>query len=200
MYGYARVRIGMLTAMLAGAAKQPASADVVSLKRGNFVFEAGVGNLDITGNHGFSLRAGVNLDGGRFEAYSRCLSVTPCPPGTEVELDAFWGGNAVQGSATFRDVIYEDVGAFEGDSSAEIAFSGSVTMPEASDPPVSVSVTVPFDFAGAFAYGLNGPEPQRVLLSGGGRVTLTLQPIFDGEAWAWAIERAVFEFTRVETR
>jgi hypothetical protein len=189
-------RVGTFVVILAALTAHSADAQAVSIRRGTFVFQENVGELNISGNRGFSLQAGVTLDGGRFGAISTCNPQPECTPGRTVELDAFWSGNDLQGRATYRGETYDDVGALDGDSAAEIAFSGTVTMPAMSDPPAPVTVTVPFDFAGRFAFGLTGPEPQSVLLSGGGRVSLTLQP--NGEAWT--IERAVFRFTRVETR
>jgi hypothetical protein len=190
------VRVGLAVAILVGAASQSASAEVVSIRHGSFVFEGGAGVLDISGNRGFRLRVGVTIDGGRFEAFSQCSEFTPCPPGTTVNLDASWSGNDAQGTATLRGTAYNDVGAQDGDSAVSIGFSGSFTAPQMTDSPVTI--TVPFDFSGSFAYGLNGPEPQQALLSGGGHVTLTLRPSSDQSGWI--LERAVFAFSPVGTR
>jgi hypothetical protein len=117
-------------------------------------------------------------------------------PGTVLDVHAFWSGNDLGGIAKLRGITYEKVGSLDSDSSAAMGISGSVTMPPLSDGPVSV--TVPFEFAGSFAYGLNGPDPQRALLAGGGRATFFLR--LHDEGTTWVIQRVVFDFNPVEQR
>jgi hypothetical protein len=191
------LRFAMLVAVLVGGMTHSVltAADVVSIKRGLFSFQNGAGDLDISGNKGFRFVSRVFVSGGIFNPYSQCQ--TPdCPPGAVVSLEGRWIGNDARGSATFMGKTYDDVGGGDSDSGADIAFAGSVTMPPMSDGPVSV--TAPFDFSGSFAYGLTGSDPQEVLLAGGGRVILLLQPNVDGNSWE--LVRADFEFTPVENR
>lgn len=195
------VKSGFFAAVLIGAIAQSAAAEVIAIKDGTFIFEGsgtadpGTGRLEISGNKAFMFRAAVSASGGRFNLYSQCQS-PDCPPGTVVELDAFWIGNDLPGTATLRGKTYQDVGGLNSDSSAAAGFAGSVTMPPMSDGPVSI--TVPFDFSGRFSYGLLGPDPKESLLAGGGRVTVFLRPNFDGTSWE--LQRAVFEFLSVEER
>jgi hypothetical protein len=192
MVGTSRLRLGILVTILwcasAGTSVLNAQQDVRIL-RGTFVFEGGGGQLDISGTRGFEFQAGASIAGGFFEAYSQC-QFPECAPGTVVNLNAGWSGNDLGGSARYRGTAYESVGGLAADSSAGVLFSGTVTMPEMSDGPVSVSV--PFRLSGSFAYGLNGPAWERVALSGGGTATLYLRPAYEGTSWS--LERVVFDF------
>ena len=198
---YSNVRMAMVVAILAGAFPYSAAAEVIAIKDGTFIFEGngspnqGTGRVEISGNKAFTFSAGVDISGGRFNLYSQCQ--TPdCPPGAVVSLDAFWSGNDLQGTATLRGKTYNDVGGLDSDSGAAAGFSGSVTMPEMTGG--SVAVTVPFEFSGRFSYDLFGPRPKEALLAGGGRVTVFLRP--NSEGTSWELERAVFQFDRVEDR
>jgi hypothetical protein len=167
-----------------------AADDVVVIKGGTFSFEAGNGQLDISGTQGFTFASEVDLSGGTFGAYDLC-QVPECPPGTTLDLDAGWSGNDLLGRARLRGITYDDVGRLDGDSGAVIRFSGTVTMPPMSDEPVSIAV--PFRFSGRFSYGLTGPEEfESVSLTGGGDATLLLRPDFEGTSWI--IDRVVFDF------
>jgi hypothetical protein len=187
----ARLKVGILVAIVWSAVgAQPLGAQQdVKILRGSFVFATGHGQLDISGTQGFSFQAGASISGGFFEGYSQC-EVPECAPGTVVNLNAGWSGNDLGGDARYRGTAYDAVGSLSADSSAGVLFSGTVTMPEMSEEPVSVAV--PFQLSGSFAYGLNGAAPERVGLSGGGTATLYLRPAYEGTSWI--IERAVFDF------
>jgi hypothetical protein len=187
-----RIKLGILVATVwcATAGTQPLQAQQdVRILRGSFVFESGHGELNISGTQGFSFQAAAHVSGGFFEAYSQC-EFPECAPGTVVNLNAGWSGNDLGGSARYRGTAYDAVGSLAADSSAGVLFSGTVTMPEMSDGPVSVSV--PFRLSGSFAYGLNGPAWERVALGGGGTATVYLRPGYEGTSWI--IERVVFDF------
>ena len=166
-----------------------AADDVVVIKRGTFSFEAGEGQLDVSGTQGFAFTARVSISGGFFNAYEQC-QFPECAPGTTVDLNAQWTGNDLPGDGRLRGVTYDNVGSLDADSSAGIQFSGTVTMPPMSDQPVSI--TVPFEIVGSFAYGLTGAASERVSLTGGGNATLFLSPAHGGTSWA--IDRVVFDF------
>jgi hypothetical protein len=191
------LKVGILLATLATTATHQVGAEsgIITIKQGTFIFEEGVGHLDIAGNHRFRFVAAADISGGRFNAYTQCQS-WECPPGAVVNLDARWTGNDLPGSAQLRGKTYENVGGLDSDSAADVGFAGSVTMPPMSGEPTAI--TAAFDLSGAFAYDLLGANPQRDLLAGGGRVTLSLRPNADGSSWE--IQRAVFEFIPVEQR
>jgi hypothetical protein len=191
MFGHSLVKMGIIVALLPGVAA-PATAEVISILHGTFVFEVGEGGaLDISGNRGFKLEA-FAFPGGRFDAEDTCRS-PDCPPGTVVQLGAVWVGSDLPGTARLRGQRYEDVGGLTSPSSAAIEFSGEVTMPPMSDGPESI--TVPFDLTGTFVYG-EGQGSQTALLSGGGEVTLFLEP-YPGVN-SWQVRGAVFEFRPVK--
>ncbi len=75
-----------------------AADDVVVIKRGTFSFEAGDGQLDVSGTQGFAFTAGVAISGGFFDAYDQC-QFPECAPGTTVDLNAQWTGNDLPGEA-----------------------------------------------------------------------------------------------------
>jgi hypothetical protein len=203
MFSCSWMKVAVLSGLLLVLGAPPLSAtgdEVVSILGGTFVFENGQGRLDVSGNKNFALRAGVTISSGVFNAWSQCNSNLGCPPGSSVDLDAAWSdSDLLSGAATLKEATYERVGSADSDSTARVGFSGSVIMPPIGDVPVSVNV--PFDFAGLFTYNLSAPgaEPQRALLSGGGRVTLTLRPSPEDPS-VWRIDRLVFEFSPIGRR
>ena len=82
-----------------------AADDVVVIKSGTFSFEAGNGQLDISGTQGFTFAAEVDISGGFFDAYNQCR-LPECAPGTTVDLNAGWSGNDLIGQARLRGVTY----------------------------------------------------------------------------------------------
>jgi hypothetical protein len=188
MYGHPLVKIGIIAAFFAGVAA-PAPAQDITVRHGTFIFERGEGGiLDISGNRGFRLEAGA-LTSGRFDAVDQCRFTPECPEGTVLELGGVWIGLDLPGTARFRGKTYGDLGGFDSPNSAGIEFFGKFTMPPIGDGPVSISV--PFTFAGTFLYG-DAQGSQTALLSGGGEVTLFLEP-FPGEN-SWQVQAAEFEF------
>jgi len=166
------------------------AANDVVVHKGTLVFAAGgTGHLDVSGTDSFSLVADVALPGGVFAGYSRCLA-NECVPGTLVDLDATWFGIDLQGNASLKSATYDDVGALNGASSAQIAFSGTVTMPAMSSS--VVTITVPFSFNGFFAYSLNRSGAQSAMLTGRGSAVLRLRPSTDRVRWYF--DQVVFQF------
>jgi len=195
---FSRVKVGLAIAILVGAVTQSAQADeLVSIRGGTFTVDADGAELDIFGNKGFELYSGTSIHNGVFEGFSKCQDLE-CVPGTIIDLDAFFAGTGLGGRAKLRGVTYENVGGVDSDSSASIEFSsGPITIPALSDGPVSI--TVPFEASGVFAYGLTGPDPQQpALFAGGGQATLLLR--LHPEGTAWIIQRVVFDFRPVEPR
>jgi hypothetical protein len=184
------VKTGILLSLLALAPAVSATAEVISIKHGTFTYRPGI--LTISGNRGFTMDAGAQT--GFFHAFDQC-SVPECPPGAVVEINAGWSGNDLPGIATLRGKTYPDLGGHNSPNSAEIRFSGQITMPPMSDGPVSV--TVPFDFAGEFRYrpDLETP-PEKAFLTGGGVATFHLEPFADG--MTWFIRSAEFAFRPVK--
>jgi hypothetical protein len=192
MLGHTVVKMGIVMACLAGVAA-PATAQVISIRHGTLVFELDKGGaLDISGNRRFKLEATASTSG-RFDAINQCRD-PECAPGTIVEIGAVWVGLDLPGTARLQGQTYGDVGGFDSPNSAGIEISGKVTMPAMSDGPVSV--TVPFDLTGVFLYGDGGQGSQDAFLSGGGDVTLFLEP-YPGEN-SWQIRSAAFEFRPVK--
>jgi hypothetical protein len=176
------------------AAPVTAADEVIAIKEGTFGFESGEGRLDISGTRNFRLNALVFLHGGFFPAFDLC-QLPECPPGTELELTARCSGLDVFGNVelrgrSFPTVSTDDVGVVFG-------FSGSVTLPAISGGTVTVSV--PFDFAGTFGYDLDTSEPKQALLTGGGDATLTLVP-HPEDNQKWLIEKIEFQFQPVDSR
>jgi hypothetical protein len=185
---YSFAKFGIVLAILVCAAR-PAESQVISIIDGTFISEGGGGQLNISGTQAFRLEAAALT--GRFDAVDQCF-VPECPPGTVVELGARWIGNDLPGTATLRGKTYDDVGGLDSLNSADVRFAGQFVMPPLSDGPVSI--TVPFDFAGRFAYSEDLSEVQDALLTGGGQVTLVLEQLFQG---SWSIRSAAFEFRPV---
>ncbi len=197
MIGYSFVKSGIVLSLLIGASAAPATAEVIAVKKGTFVVEGGEGRLNLFGTRDFRLNAVVSLHGGFFPAFAECELPEECPPGRTLDLTANWSGGDIFGSAELRGVTYASIGGPSDDASASVGFSGSVTLPSTITGPATISV--PFDFAGHFSYGLNGPDPKSDLLTGGGRATLTLVPHPENPQ-NWMIQKVVFEFRPVETR
>lgn len=193
MVNHSFVRMGIVIAFLVGATARPATAEVISIVGGTFVFVVGGGaQLDIFGTRGFRLQAGPGT--GRFDAIDLCR-LPECGPGTVVDLSARWSGNDLTGTAILRGTTYEDLGGLDSPNSADIRFAGQVTMPPITDGPVSI--TVPFEFAGRFRFAEMGQLPQDALLTGGGLVTLSLEPL-PADPNSWTIKSVVFEFSPVQ--
>jgi hypothetical protein len=189
MFGHSFVKMGIIAACLGSFAAAPATGQDITVRHGTFVFEVGEGGvLDISGNRGFRLEASA-LTSGRFDAADQCRFTPDCPPETSLELGGVWIGLDLPGTARFRGKTYGDLGGFDSPNSAGIEFFGQFTMPPMSDGPVSISV--PFTFAGTFLYG-DAQGSQTAFLSGGGEVTLFLEP-FPGEN-SWRVQAAEFEF------
>jgi hypothetical protein len=139
------------------------------------------------------LRLEAGAQSGCFNLWEQCR-LPQCQPGTVVEIAAGWSGNDLPGTAELRGKTYPDLGGQNTWNSADVRFSGGITMPPMRDGPVSI--TALFDFAGRFVYAESvEDEPQDALLTGGGRVTLFLEP-YPGEN-SWVIRRVEFEFRPV---
>jgi len=197
------LKIGIVVALLVGGMAAPATAQIVSIRQGTFIItDVGPllhGDLDISGTSGFKFEGGTDGGAGNFPAGVQCALEPACPPGTVIDLEGYWAGSDVGGTARLRGTTYQ-VGTFFSHDSAIITFSGQVTMPPMSDDPVSI--TVPFDFAGEFFYEVEDPlRVESVLLVGGGLVTLFLHPYQsypDLGFESWSITRAEFVFRPVK--
>jgi hypothetical protein len=187
------VKTGIVFAILMTAAAS-ASAEVITIVRGTFVFEEGGGPINITGNKGFTFVG--SADSRAFPPYQNCATTPDCPPGTVLDLGFRVGFSDLPGTATLRGTVYPAVGDFNSPKRALFEFDGQVTLPALSDEPISI--TVPFDFAGRFIYAPDfETEAQEALLTGGGVVTLTFEP-FGAGTNAWRFRRAEFEFRPVK--
>lgn len=203
MTSRSRVKTGVVLVILAVSAAPSKAQDeqVVSVKRGTFVFEAvetsfRVENeLRIFGTRGFVLDAFITFLP-LSEAIEQCR-FPGCTPGTVVSLADQWGGGDVTFSAKLRGVTYNSSGGLGEDSFVWLGVSGSITMPPMRDGPASI--TAPFELAGLVALGEQGPDPQRALLAGGGLVTVTLVPNQLSGA-SWFIQRLVFTFRPLASR
>ncbi len=193
--GYSFVKTTMLIAGLLVAVARPSPAQIVTIDKGTFVYPADrAGQLNISGNENFRLEARTLT--GRFDAIDSC-QVPECPPGSTVELGARWVGNDLPGTARLRGKTYPDVGGLSSPNSADVRFSGEVTMPAMSNNPVSI--TAPFDFAGVFFFAADLSQPQQdVLLTGRGLVTLFLDPNVAENSWV--IRSATFDFSPARRR
>ena len=171
------------------AAAHPARAEVISILHGTFTVSSDVPQLlNITGNRGFKVDAGAQN-----VFFLPDLECRPggCAPGQVVGLDGNSGGGDLPATVTPRGKTYRNVGSNSSPSSLMIEFSGQVTVLPLSDKPVSI--TVPFDFSGLFAYAPDFESgQQQAFLIGGGFVTLHFVPSV--EAGLWEFRRADFEF------
>jgi hypothetical protein len=198
------VKIGIVVlSLLTLAVRQSIAQEVVAIRGGTFSVEvdpvtlAEQNSLEIFGTSGFKLEGSVSLASNEFNGVALC-KFPECPPGTVIPVNDAWSGGDMFVTARLQGVTYTAVGGPGDDASAEIGFSASVTLPPMSDGPVTISV--PFDSAGHFAFGLNGPDPRRVLLAGGGEATFTLVPLAESAGQTWLIQRVVFDFRPVEAR
>lgn len=128
MIGQWFARIGLIVPFLLTAAASPATAEVITIKHGSFVWpETQAGRIVLSGNRGFRLQVGTQT--GIFNPWDRCSSVPECQPGTVVEIAARWSGNDLPGTAALRGRTYDDVGSANSFNGARVEFDGQITMP-----------------------------------------------------------------------
>jgi hypothetical protein len=188
---------GIVMALVLATGATGNAQSVVAIREGTFTVDDTRNNsMSVSGTQGFRFDGSFSLARAQYEAIEQCW-LPECAPGTVVDLSDSWVGGDIFGTAQFRGKTYPGVGCGSCDGSLFLAFSASVTMPPISDQPVIL--TVPFDFAGVFSFGLNGPRPDSVPLTGGGTATVTLVPLAEDPNF-WHIERVVFEFTPLNSR
>jgi hypothetical protein len=149
-----------------------------------------VGQLSLTGNHGFTFNGGVGTSiGGVFGLSMTC---DPCLPGAPIDLTAHWGGNDLGGTATFQGVTYSQVGSVSGDRAVgTVRFSGSAVAPPLTG--LTETIVAPFVFDGMFIFPPAGTSRgTSASLNGLGNVTVVLRRRPDLAFWTW--ESAVYEF------
>lgn len=158
----------------------PVSADqLIAIRHGAMVlpfFQNG--SVELSGTRGFKFQGAV-IDWG-FTAMTICSDEGVCPPGAVVSLGAGAAGSGVNGTARLRGTTFIDVGSLSSTENLVLMFSGQATMPAMSDGPTTM--TAPFDFAGSFSYQQDG-EQHTDLLTGGGLVTMFIEPHPDGASW-----------------
>ncbi len=190
---------GIVFSLCALAVPAPAAAEVIAINRGTFVFENdadNIGTLAIAGTHGFRLNARLQLADGHFGAVEFCDFSEECTPGAIVQIDAGWGGSALLGAiAQLRGKTYTDIGGAVSPNGGLVEFSGAIVMPAMDGG--SAAVTAPFEFGGSFMYGPDEGSSQTAILTGGGFVTLLLEP---GVGGSWIIRRAEFTFRPARRR
>jgi hypothetical protein len=135
--------------------------------------------IDISGTGGFTFQ-GLAVGWG-FTAMTQCSEPGACPPGTTVQLEAEIAGSNVNGVARFRGTTYEDVGSIGMFPNLVLRLLGDVTLP-AMDAGAT-TVEVPFELSGSFSFFADDGEPRSVTLTGGGTVTLFLEPAEGGTSW-----------------
>jgi hypothetical protein len=186
-----RLKTGICLAVMLLGVPVHAAAQLIVIRQGAFTIPHWLppAYVDISGTRGFKFQ-GVAVGWG-FTAMTQCGE--GCPPGLIVELDAEAAGSNLNGTARLQGTTYPDIGSISTHESLVLRFTGQVMMPPMSDGPVTV--TVPFDFAGQFSYETAGVPQPTVLLTGGGRATLFLEPSPDGASWI--VTAAEFDFQSV---
>ena len=197
MISHGLPKSGILVAFVLAAGVVAEAQSVVAIREGTFTInDDGTNSVSLSGTQRFNADGSVSLARAPFPAINRC-SNPECGQGTVVDLSGSWVGGDVFVIAQFRGKTYADVGGTSSDASLLIGFTASVELPAVTGQPVTL--TVPFDFSGAFTFGLNGPRPDQVPLTGGGTATVTLVPLAEDPNF-WHIERVVFEFTPIQRR
>jgi hypothetical protein len=182
------LKTGCCVAVLILGTAVSAATQVIAIRQGTVTIPLfPPASVNISGTSGFKLQGAAV--GWGFTAMTQCEE--GCPPGSVVALDAEIAGSNFNGIARLRGTLYEDIGSIGSSENVVLIFSGQVTMPPMSDGPVTV--TVPFDLTGSFSYEKDG-EGHTAPLTGGGRVTLLLEPAPDGTTWI--VTRADFDFGR----
>ena len=191
-------KCGILLALVLAAGSAVDAQSVVAIKEGTLIIDDTRNNsVSLSGTQGFRIDGSFSLARAEYDAIERCWQ-PECAPGTVIDLSDSWVGGDIFATAQFRGKTYIDVGGGSADASLLLGFSASVELPALSGQPVTL--TVPFEFAGAFTFGLNGPRPDQVPLTGGGTAAVTLVPLAEDPNNFWHIQQVVFEFSPLDRR
>jgi hypothetical protein len=194
MISHGLVKSGIVVALVLATGAAADAQSVVAIREGTLTVDDRINHsVQISGTQGFSFDGNLASSYGPIDS---CVSLE-CAPGTVIDLSDEWSGFDVGGIVQFRGKTYAEIGGISADASMFIAVSASVQLPAMSGQ--RETLTVPFDFAGAFLFGLQGSRPDSVPITGGGTVTITLVPLAE-DPNLWHIELVVFEFTPVERR
>jgi hypothetical protein len=181
-----------LVALLCLAAGSSHADDGTTITSGAMEFEQTSGIIDVSGQSGFRMHAGVDVSGGIYGPWQQC-SVPECGPGTEVTLFAHWVGLDLRGTVRLQGHNYQLGSESEGGAMGSVEFDGSVVMPPFNEGGTA-TVSAPFTFIGQVTPNSTDGSAPTEPLSGGGIATLQLSINFDGSSWN--IDRATYQFSR----
>ena len=177
-----------------------AEAEPITITAGSIQMSRLAGSVDIEGDRGFSLRAGVGAIDGVFSVVDQCNFNLECLPGVPIDLRAAWGGSSLRGGVVTLDGdTFESVGGLISPSSAAIYLTGSVIAP--SFDRETIELRAPFSLDGQFISSAfinpDGSGMIRETLRGVGVATLTLQrllPQSEGLPVSWRYSALTYDF------
>jgi PEP-CTERM motif-containing protein len=182
--------VSMLSVLaLAWGAAIPASADPIAITRGALTFNGSFFEpLTIAGDRGFTFTATIGE--GAVDFVPACG--VECESGRTFSLGAFWSGSDLLGTATLDGRRFDDVGGLNSDTSAEVRFTGTMTVPLLGGGR-AVTVSAPFAFEGTlFSFGPTDGFPAGTLsLAGGGIARGTFSNTQGTDEWN--LDRMVFQ-------
>jgi PEP-CTERM motif-containing protein len=175
---------------------QATSAEPIQITSGALNMGQLAGTMNLAGDRGFTLTAGVDVIESNFQPWVKCTG-SPCGPGTVIPLTAvFVGGGFFGGTVTLDGETFSNIGSASSLSSASLQFSGSVVAPELSGSLATVSA--PFLMQGTFSHPAGVGLPSIVeMLFGQGTASVTLGRVGGGSTGfpdTWAYRAAVYEF------
>jgi hypothetical protein len=160
-----------LAAALIVLSAATAAAEPIRITSGSLDWRSGGQALTITmAGDGFTFVGLTSRVEGVFGPLEQC-GFPDCRAGTTVDLNSYFVGNGLSGTATLDGVTYSNVGSGSGTSSLEARWTGSLRIPAGF---TGGTLFAPFQFLGDFDYALGLTLPaQSVDLFGSGTASLT---------------------------
>jgi len=166
-----------------------------------------VGIVEVTiasADHGFSLAAGGDVNGGGYDLFTECVQGSGCEPETVHSLAMSWIGSDFTGTATADGLTFHLGLLSEAAGSALVDFEGTWMTPPFTGR-TTASVTAPFTFTGLVAYPAPPSDPNQpypfprsedlLIGSGVARIDLAWEPNASFGAWRYTGARYEFAAT-----
>jgi opacity protein-like surface antigen len=182
------VSTSILAVTIAVVSPAAQAADPIQITGGTLVGDLDGGVIDISGERGFTMRAGGATQAGVFDP-AHCAEL--CEPGP-LGIRARWSGSDLGGTVTIDGQSYDIGIGTETSGSAVVEFDGSIRLPSLGQSDETLTVSAPFTFAGTFAYPATSTAPPSELLVGKGTATLTF--VRNHELGTWSFQSAIYEF------
>jgi hypothetical protein len=174
-----------------------ATADVIHIMSGALASRSSnIAVVDATmasPEHGFSLRATGNFNGGVYDLYGFCVLGSACAPGQVLSLEASWLGSDFPGTATADGITVVLATASEFTAEALVDFKGTWTTPPFTGA-TTTSVVAPFAFSGLIDYPDAFPRRSDTLV-GSGLTTIHLAWNTRADEWLYTGARYQFAAT-----